>query len=89
VNGEQTIPPLKRLLVERNGLVVKVSLNRPEARNAIDLTFCQEIKSTFEAIDAEPDIAVVQLGAVGPVFCAGADLKERQGRDPVLMLRRL
>ena len=42
---------------------------------------CLALRAAFEALDAQTDIRVVLLDAAGPVFCAGADLKERQGRD--------
>ena len=42
---------------------------------------CLAIRATFEALDADPTIRAVLVDAAGPVFCAGADLKERQGRD--------
>jgi len=63
------------------GAIARVTLNRPEARNALNLPMCLALKEMFRAVDADPGIRVVLLGAAGPVFCAGADLKERQGKD--------
>lgn len=63
------------------GAVARVTLDRPAARNALDLPLCVALRDAFVALDADPATRVVLLDAVGPVFCAGADLKERQGRD--------
>ncbi len=67
--------------VQRDGVVARVTLNRAEARNAVDLPMCLSLRAAFEALDADPDVRVVLLDAAGPVFCAGADLKERRGKD--------
>ena len=69
------------ILLARTGAVARVTLNRPGSRNALDLPMCLALRAVFEALDADPDVRVVLLDAAGPVFCAGADLKERQGRD--------
>ena len=69
------------VLLSCSGTVARVTLNRPAARNALDLPMCLALRAAFEALDADLDVRVALLGAVGPVFCAGADLKERQGKD--------
>lgn len=61
---------------ERRGHVAIVTLNRPEARNAISRALEQALFDALEAIDADPDIWVGVLAANGSTFCAGADLKE-------------
>lgn len=77
------------LKLDRDGSLLIVSLNRPQVRNAVSLELCddlfaleQEIAATAETINA------VMLRAEGPVFCAGADLKERQGKDEVWVRER-
>jgi enoyl-CoA hydratase/carnithine racemase len=67
--------------VRREGPVARVVLSRPEARNALNLPMCQALTEAFRDIDRDPDIRVVIVEGEGPVFCAGADLKERKGRD--------
>ena len=69
------------ILITRAGAVARVTLNRPAARNALNLPMCLALRAAFEALDADADVRVVLLDAAGPVFCAGADLKERQGRN--------
>ena len=65
------------LRVERDGPFARVSLDRPDVRNAFDATLIGELRATFEALAAEsPEVlrGVVLAGA-GPVFCAGADVE--------------
>jgi enoyl-CoA hydratase len=63
---------MERVLVE-SGEVTVVTLNRPEALNALDTQTLEELERAFRALDTR---AVVVTGA-GTAFCAGADLKER------------
>jgi enoyl-CoA hydratase len=69
------------ILFRRDGAIARVTLNRPEARNALNLPMCLALRDAFAALDGDAEIRVVLLDAAGPVFCAGADLKERQGKD--------
>ena len=61
------------------GGIATVTLNRPESRNALNLEMCDRLLSVAQEISASQDIRVVLVRASGTVFCAGADLKERQG----------
>lgn len=70
------------------GGVARVRLARPRARNAVDLEMCRQLRAVFEDLDANDDVRVVLLSAEGPAFCAGADLKERAGRDAAWVRRR-
>lgn len=65
-----------------------VTLNRPEARNALNLSMCKALKNAFDSIVHGNGTRAVLLSANGPVFCAGADLKERKGRDRDWVLAR-
>jgi len=75
------------LLAIDNG-IARVTLNRPDKRNALNLAMCHALSSTFARLDADDDVRVVVLDAAGEVFCAGADLKERQGKDEAWVLQR-
>jgi enoyl-CoA hydratase len=66
-----------RVLVEHSDEVALVTLNRPEALNALDTRALGELESAFCSLEAR---AVVLTGA-GRAFCTGADLKERGGMD--------
>lgn len=68
------------LLTVSDGIAT-VLLNRPGARNALNLPMCHELRAVFEAIEDDASIRVVLIRAAGPTFCAGADLKERRGKD--------
>jgi len=62
------------------GAVATIALNRPEARNALNFEMCEALlAATKSAID--DDARVVFIRGAGPVFCGGADLKERQGKS--------
>lgn len=61
--------------------VARLTLNRPDARNALNNAMCSELHRALLDIRDNPDVHVVLIDANGPVFCAGADLKERKGMD--------
>jgi enoyl-CoA hydratase/carnithine racemase len=69
------------LLREDRAGVVRLTLNRPEKRNALSLALLDELHRALQAIAADPAARVVVLGAAGPVFCSGHDLGEMVGRD--------
>ncbi len=58
--------------------VVTLTLNRPQARNALNTALAEALYAGARRAEAEGARLVV-IRAAGPVFCAGADLKERQG----------
>jgi crotonobetainyl-CoA hydratase len=62
--------------VERRGRVLLATINRPEARNAVNRAVAEGLGRALEQADADPDIwAFVVTGAGDQSFCAGADLK--------------
>ncbi|MFE3544283.1 crotonase/enoyl-CoA hydratase family protein [Nocardia sp. NPDC059177] len=63
------------VLVERDGPVVLIGINRPAARNAVDGPTAAALAAAFRDFDADPAAAVAILYGVGETFCAGADLK--------------
>lgn len=63
------------VIVEREGPVTIVTLNRPERRNAVDAPTGVALRQAFEAFEADADAGVAVLTGAGGVFCAGADLK--------------
>jgi enoyl-CoA hydratase/carnithine racemase len=69
------------IAVRREDGIAILSLARPQARNAVNLRLCDELFAFEEAIATDASIRVVIIRAEGPVFCAGADLKEREGKD--------
>jgi enoyl-CoA hydratase len=71
------------LLVEREGAIAVVTLNRPEALNALSRALRIEISRTFRALAADETVRAVVLTGAGRAFTAGIDLKEAgaQGFD--------
>ncbi|HET7364611.1 MAG TPA: enoyl-CoA hydratase/isomerase family protein [Burkholderiales bacterium] len=61
-------------MVERKDGVGRVTLNRPEVRNAFDDALITALAKAFAELDADPSIRVVVFAGNGPAFCAGADL---------------
>jgi isohexenylglutaconyl-CoA hydratase len=70
------------LMVERDGPVLRVSLNRPEARNALSPTMVCELAGVLESARGDAGVRVVVLRGAGSNFCAGGDLKGMEGRSP-------
>jgi enoyl-CoA hydratase len=66
------------VVVQRSGLVTTISLDRPQARNAVNGPTAAALAEAFRAFDAD-DAAVAVLHGRGGVFCAGADLKALGG----------
>lgn len=74
--------PDPHLLVERDGHVVTVTLNRPEARNALSGEMLVRMHDAWVEIDEDPDIRVAIVTGAGGHFCAGADLKAMAAGHP-------
>jgi enoyl-CoA hydratase len=90
-------PPV--ILVEKQGELAIVTLNRPAAMNALSRELRSAIADAFDDLEADPKIRVAILTGAGKAFCAGLDLKELgrgdatvQGnvttRDPVTSMSR-
>jgi enoyl-CoA hydratase len=58
--------------------VATITLNRPESRNALNRAMCEELIAAAAAAAADDSVRLVLVRGAGPVFCAGADLKERK-----------
>jgi isohexenylglutaconyl-CoA hydratase len=59
--------------------VLRVTLNRPEVRNAMSLTMVRELVDVLHAAEQDGETRVVVLRGSGGHFCAGADLKDMAG----------
>lgn len=85
------------LLLDRTGPIATLTLNRPDARNALDVLMRRELLSALDEVEADAEARVVVLTGAGGHFCAGGDVKsmrERrhsavEGRERVQMLNRL
>src|SRR4051794_4345754 len=61
--------------VDRDGEVLVVTIDRPEARNAVDRSTAAALVAAFEAFERDDACAVAVLTGAHGQFCAGADLK--------------
>src|SRR6266536_3428871 len=59
--------------------VARITFNRPEAANALNTRMGEELLEAWTALAGRADLRCVVLAAAGRHFCAGADLKERNG----------
>ena len=67
----------KQILVERDGHVARVVINRPHRRNAISFAAWQSLAASFDNLAADPQVrAIVLTGAGDQAFCAGNDISE-------------
>jgi enoyl-CoA hydratase/carnithine racemase len=62
----------RHLIISADGAVAQLTLNRPEARNAIDMTLGHQVDEAMTALEGAPAIRVIIISGAGPVFCAGA-----------------
>ena len=69
-------------LIERRGHVLIVTMNRPEARNALSGPMMAVMRQAWDLTDADPGIRVCVLTGAGGAFCAGADLKAMTSDHP-------
>jgi enoyl-CoA hydratase len=67
---------MDHLLVEKDGHVVTLTMNRPEVRNAIDLQMLARLADAWEEIDRDDEIRVAILTGAGGHFSSGSDLKQ-------------
>ncbi|KAK1184611.1 crotonase/enoyl-CoA hydratase family protein [Streptomyces sp. NBS 14/10] len=71
----------EHLTVERVGATLVLTLNRPEAKNALSLPMLVGLHDGWAQADEDDDIRSVVLTGAGGVFCAGMDLKALAGGD--------
>ncbi len=70
------------LTVEKEGAIDWLTLNRPEALNAMSRTMMLELQHYFGELYTDHSVRVVILRGAGRGFCAGLDLKEDRGDEP-------
>jgi enoyl-CoA hydratase/carnithine racemase len=71
------------LLIENEGAVRILTMNRPDKRNALNTELTEKLLQAFRDADKDESVGAVVLTGAGPGFCAGADLGEFKGlQDP-------
>lgn len=74
---------LETLHVHIDGIAAHITLNRPQARNAMNFAMTRELYEVFTGLRENRDIRAIVLSGAGETFCAGGDLKEmRENRVP-------
>lgn len=81
-------PPFATLRLDVHEGVATLWLARPDSRNALNVAMCQELVTACEALERDDAVRVIVIRGEGAVFCAGADLKERQHMSPAEMVAR-
>jgi 2-(1,2-epoxy-1,2-dihydrophenyl)acetyl-CoA isomerase len=69
------------LRVEIVDRVATITLDRPDALNALTVALKEELRAAFDAVRDDPDVRAVVLTGAGRAFCAGQDLRERLAPD--------
>ena len=64
------------LLTERQGRVLRLTLNRPESLNAMNNELTERLLNALTTADRDDTVGAIVLCAAGRAFCAGADIKE-------------
>ena len=72
----------EHILFENEGDIARITMNRPDKRNALSLAHMQELTECLKSVGESREARVVVLAGNGPAFCAGHDLSEMIGRDP-------
>ena len=76
-----TSAALQTVVVAREGVIARITLNRPDKRNALSLELMEELIGALDRIGADPDVRAVVIEGAGVAFSAGHDLSEMVGRD--------
>src|SRR5262249_21791387 len=63
------------VMVEVDGGIAVITINRPQARNAVNEAVASGIAAAIDELDPRPDVAAMVLTGAGGTFCAGMDLK--------------
>ncbi len=75
--------------IEKRGRVAIITLNRPEARNAMSNEVANAVEAALDDFEADDAITVVIITGTGSTFCAGADLKKvAKGKGGELITKR-
>ena len=73
------LPNCETLLLERDGGVLHVTLNRPDSRNAMSLAMVSELRAVLAAVRDDRTVRAIVLRGAGGHFCAGGDIKDMAG----------
>jgi enoyl-CoA hydratase/carnithine racemase/ketosteroid isomerase-like protein len=66
----------EQLIYEEDGAVARITLNRPERRNALSMQLTEELVAALELVQRSETVKVLVIGGAGETFCAGDDITE-------------
>jgi isohexenylglutaconyl-CoA hydratase len=69
------LPRFETLLLERKGRVLHVTLNRPDARNALSREMVRELAALTELLEKDRETSAIVVRGAGGTFCAGGDIR--------------
>jgi len=72
----------EHIVVERDGPVAIVTMNRPQQMNALSYGLVKELALAMESLDQDPEIRAIVVTGGEKVFAAGADIKEMVDAGP-------
>ncbi|MEP5566259.1 MAG: enoyl-CoA hydratase/isomerase family protein, partial [Halioglobus sp.] len=70
-----TLPATQCLILEPQGSVLTIWLNRPEAKNALSAEMVEELEAVLDAVRNDRSLRTIILRGKGGFFCAGGDIK--------------
>jgi enoyl-CoA hydratase len=73
--------PFETVLFEKKGRVGLITLNRPQAMNALNTQLISELNQVLDACEADPEIGAMVLTGSEKAFAAGADIKEMKDKS--------
>ncbi len=79
-----TLPKTQFLLLEQDGPFLHITLNRPQARNALSLGMAAELMQVFDAVREDTSVRALVIRGAGGHFCAGGDIKDMAGARAAL-----
>jgi enoyl-CoA hydratase/carnithine racemase len=75
------VTTFEHLLVDTEAPAARITLNRPEKRNALSLELMQELIEALQGLGSSSEVRAIVVEGAGPAFSAGHDLGEMLGRD--------
>ena len=81
MSGDRAAPTYTSLRYEVVDAIATITLDRPDALNALTVPLKTELLQALRAVERDRGVRAVVLTGAGRAFCAGQDLKERQGPD--------
>ncbi|WP_100638571.1 enoyl-CoA hydratase/isomerase family protein [Marinobacter salexigens] len=75
----ESLPKCETLVLETQGPVLHITINRPQSRNAMSLQMVDELAAIFTQIESDPNVRAVVIRGTGGHFCAGGDIKDMAG----------